>query len=324
MQYRLERTLPIQEITNALAFSPDGAQLALATRDKKASNLLYQLSDWSPRPAPRFVRRDLKFGADGTLVVAGVSVERFALTAPKLAKSQFSIPGHARAVTRVEISPDGRWLAVDKYLEPLELWFLGASSPEQRLSVPVSVHRSFFFSPDSARFFYTAHGHRAGCPFEALHQVALDPGGESQNPTEGPMPEGLSIHDVVGATPHGLLAITFPDQDAVIYDWASLRPRRLGLRALDGQGPCRAFAVSSDGTHLVAQTFRDRDEGTRDWSLVVASLPTGEVVGALPIGTVAAGLLALSARAESIAFTRSDTTREVEVYRRVDVTDPGA
>ncbi|MBK6532493.1 MAG: WD40 repeat domain-containing protein [Deltaproteobacteria bacterium] len=318
MKYLIEQTLPIQEITNALAFSPDGAQLALATRDKKASNLLYQLSDWSPRPAPRFVRRDLKFGADGTLVVAGVSVERFALTAPKLGKSPFSIPGHARGLTRVEVSPDGRWLAVHKYLEQLELWFLGVSPPEQRLSVPVSLHGSFFFSADSARLFYTAHGYRAGRPVDALHQVTLDPGGGSHPPSEGPMPEGLSVHDIVHATPHGLVAITFPDQDVVIYDWATLRPRRLGLRALEGQGLRSGFAVSSDGTHLVAQTFRDRDEGTRDWSLVVASLPTGEEVGTLPIGTVSAGLLALSARAERIAFTRCDTAREVQVFRRDD------
>ena len=30
MKYLIEQTLPIQEITNALAFSPDGAQLALS------------------------------------------------------------------------------------------------------------------------------------------------------------------------------------------------------------------------------------------------------------------------------------------------------
>jgi len=50
----------------------------------------------------------------------------------------------------------------------------------------------------------------------------------------------------------------------------------------------------------------------------LASLPTGEEVGALPIGTVSAGLLALSARAERIAFTRCDTAREVQVFRRDD------
>ena len=49
---------------------------------------------------------------------------------------------------------------------------------------------------------------------------------------------------------------------------------------------------------------------------MVVALPTGEEVGELPIGTISAGHLALSKRAERIAFTRSDTDREVRVFRR--------
>ena len=60
----------------------------------------------------------------------------------------------------------------------------------------------------------------------------------------------------------------------------------------------------------------DRDDRPREWKLVVVALPTGEEVGELPIGTISAGHLALSKRAERIAFTRSDTDREVRVFRR--------
>ncbi|MDB4931704.1 MAG: hypothetical protein JWM10_4188 [Myxococcaceae bacterium] len=84
--------------------------------------------------------------------------------------------------------------------------------------------------------------------------------------------------------------------------------RGLGLRS--------NFAVSSDATHVVVQTYRNRDERTRDWTLTVVELPTGRVVGERPIGAVSAGLVALSAHAERIAFTRTDTDREVRVFRR--------
>lgn len=315
MNYLPEQTLPLREITNAFAFSPDGARLALATRDKTAHNLLYRVGDWSPLPAPRFARYDLRFCADGALVVAGVSVERFAPTATKLGKSAFSVPGHPRGLTRVEVSPDGRWLAVHKYLDRLELWFVGASPPEQRFSVWTGSAQLFFFSADSARFFHSSHEYRAGRSVDALHQIALHADGRSLGPTDGPMPAGLSAHNVVRATPHGLVALAFPERDVVVYDWDALQPRRLEVRALQGDVTVAGFAVSSDGTHAVVQIGVDRDERTRDWKLIVVALPTGEVVGELPIGSVSAGHLALSARAERIAFTRSDTDREVRVFR---------
>lgn len=316
MNYLPEQTFPLRETTNALAFSPDGARLALATRDKQAHNLIYQVSDWSPLPAPRFARYDLRFGDDGALYVAGVSVERFTPSATKLGKSAFSVPGHPKGITRVAVSPDGRWLAVHKYLDRLELWFLGVSPPAQRLSIWTGSAQLFFFSADSARFFYTSSETRAGRTVDALHQIALHADGHSHAPTEGPMPEGLSVHDVVRATPHGLVALAFPVRDVVVYDWDALRPRRLGVRALQGERVLAGFAVSSDATHLVMQIGVDRDERTREWKLAVVALPTGEEVGELPIGTVSAGLIALSARAERIAFTRTDTERELRVFRR--------
>jgi hypothetical protein len=112
----------------------------------------------------------------------------------------------------------------------------------------------------------------------------------------------------------------------VVYDWDGLRPRRLGVRALQYEGVLAGFAVSSDATHLVMQLGVDRDERTREWTLVVVALPTGEEVGELPIGAVSAGLIALSARAERIAFTRTDAGRELRVFRRdpsIDGRAPG-
>lgn len=316
MTYLLEQALPLREVTNALAFSPDGERLGIATRDKQTSNLLYRVGDWSPLPAPRFARYDLRFGADGALVVAGVRVERFAPAATKPGKSTFAVPGHPKGLTRAALSPDGRWLAVHKYLDALELWFVGGAPAERRLSVPTSSAQLFFFAADSARFFFTSHGYESGRPVDALHEVALAPDGRCEPPVVRPMPEGLSAHDAVHASPLGLVALTFPEQDAVVYEWGSLRPRRLGLRALEGQGLRASFALSSDGTHLVVQTWRDLDDRTRAWSLTVASLLTGEALDTLPIGSVGAGLLALSARAERIAFTRVDTDRTVSVFRR--------
>lgn len=316
MTYVPEQTLPLREITNALAFSPDGALLALATRDKHALNLLYRVGDWSPQPAPRFARYDLRFGADGALVVAGVSVERFTPNPAKLGRSAFSIPGHPKGITRLEVSPDGRWIAVHKYLDRLELWFVGASPPEQRCSVWTGSAQLFFFAADSGRFFHSSHDYEAGRPVDALHQIALLADGRAQGPTDGPLPDGLSAHNVVCATPHGLVTLGFHERDVVVYDWGALRPRLLGVRALQGDVTVSRFAVSSDGSHVAVQIGVDRDGRPREWKLVVVALATGEEVGELPIGTVSAGNLALSARAERVAFTRCDTDREVRVFRR--------
>lgn len=316
MSYLPEQTFPLRGVSNALAFSPDGARLAIATRDKQAPNLVYQVGDWSPLPAPRFARYDLRFGDDGALYVAGVSVERFTPSATKLGKSAFSVPGHPKGITRIAVSPDGRWLAVHKYLDRLELWFVGVSPPAQRHSVWTGSAQLFFFSADSARFFYTSDETRAGRSVEALHQVALRADGRSDAPTEGPMPEGLSVHDAVRATPHGLVAVDSPLRDVVVYDWDALRPRRLGVSALLGGGVLAGSTVSSDSTHLAMQIGVDRDGRPREWTLAVVALPTGEVVGELPVGTVSAGLIALSARAERIAFTRTDADRELRVFRR--------
>ena len=316
MTYLPEHSIPLLAITNALAFSPDGALLALATRDKHAHNLMYRVGDWSPQPAPRFARYDLRFGTDGALVVAGVGVERFIPNPTKLAKSAFSIPGHPKGITRLEVSPDGRWIAVHKYLDRLELWFVGVSPPEQRCSVWTGSAQLFFFAADSARFFHSSHGYEAGRSVDALHQIALHADGRTQGPTDGPLPDGLSAHNVVCATPHGLVTLGFPERDVVVCDWDALRPRRLGVRSLEGAAAVAGFAVSSDGCHVVVQVGVDRDDRPREWKLVVVALPTGEEVGELPIGTISAGHLALSKRAERIAFTRSDTDREVRVFRR--------
>lgn len=314
MNHHLERTIPLDGVVNDLAVSPDGALLAIATQDKKVSTLVVRLDDGSRLPAPRSVRRSLAFDADGALVAAGARVERFVLTAPKPAKSTYAIPGHARGITGVALSPDGRWVAVSKYLEPLELWFVGGAAPERVHAFSGRSVERCFFRGDGAGFDFFTHGYVEGRSVHAMHRVAIDPRGGSGAPTQDPMPEGLSVHDAVRATPHGLAALPLDARDVVLYDWTSMRPRPLGVLAPEEHPSRGGLAVSPDGGHLVVQVYRD-DGGRRAWRLVVVALPTGDVVATLPLDG-AAGLVALAPGAARIARTHVDGERAVQVYAR--------
>lgn len=248
MTYLPEHTIPLREITNALALSPDGALLALATRDKHAHNLLYGVGDWSPKPAPRFARYDLRFGADGALVVRG---GRRGALHPEPHETGEERVLHSRA-------PEGNHppgglprRALDRRAQvprPPGAVVRRGVSANSAARVWTGAAQALFFAADSARFFHSSHNYEAGRPVDALHEIALHADGRTQGPTDGPLPEGLSAHHAVCATPHGLVTLGFPERDVVVYDWDVMRPRRLGACSLEGAAAVVGFAVSSSNT----------------------------------------------------------------------------
>jgi hypothetical protein len=314
MRYAVERSLAIHEITNALAFSPDGALLAVATRDKHASNLLVRLDDGALLPAPRFVRRDLAFAPDGALFVAGVSVNRFEVGGPKASRALLKIPGHPTGLTRISLSPNGLWALVTRYFEDIVLWHLGGAAPSARWKIRVVGTERVVFGHDSASLWAFVHEHREGGVWDMLQRVRLRDDGAVEGPDTLPLPAGLSPWDQVLTTPHALYAVSLKEPVLRRLDAATLAPVGDGIDALGGRRD--TFVMAPDGACLVAQGYVDPPEGGRRWRLVHVALPSGRAEVAMELGEVSAGLLAVAPGGERIAYTRSDTDRTLVLLRR--------
>ncbi len=319
--YALERTLQLTEITNALAFSPDGVTLAVATRAKTGSTSLVNLADGSLGAAPRFVRHDLAFARDGALVVAGTKVERYAVGGAKLARASWSVPGHPRGITRVALSPDGRWVAVLAHLEALTLWRVDGATPMRTWSMPTHGAGRFFFTPDGGRLQVAVAAFVAGHTAYELHDLRLDDGA-APTVTKTPLHEGLHPLDPMHATPHGLAALPLGAHAVSVFPWAGGTPRTVALDTLRGVGLRMTTALAPDGDHLVVQSYRD-DAHTRSWFLTVVSLARMAAVAVAPLGAESAALLALAPGATRIAYLTSRGDRSVYVLRRRDAADAG-
>jgi dipeptidyl aminopeptidase/acylaminoacyl peptidase len=316
MTYTFERALSFPEIVTDLSFSHDGAMLAVATRDKKTPNHIYDLGDGSERPAPRFVRRELRFVSDTDVLVAGSSVERYTVARAKLGKKHFSIAGHSRGLTHTRLSPDGRWVVVSKYLETMELWFLGGAAPKLCESFLAVTAAQPFFSADSTGFFYTTGLSVAGAYVMVLHGTKLSAEGAHERLPDAPMPEGLSVHDAVFTTRDGLVATTFPAQDVVVYDWTTWKARPLGVGALLGHGFRCDVVASPSGEHLLARVNLATEPDRRDWRLQVIALPGGEALDGMPLDVGVTNRLALSPDATRIAYVGSDKNCDVQIFKR--------
>lgn len=316
MTYTFERALSFSEIVTDLSFSHDGALLAVATLDKKTPNHIYELADGSERPAPRFVRRALRFVSDTDLLVAGSSVERYTVTRAKLGKKHFSIAGHSRGLTHACLSPDGRWVVVSKYLETMELWFLGGAAPRLCETFVAVAATQPFFSADSTGFFYTTSLFVAGASVVTLHGTELSADGAHARLADAPMPEGLSVHDAVFTTPYGLVATTFPAQDVVVYDWSTWKARPLDVAALLGHGFRCDVVASPSGDHLLARVNLATEPDRRDWHLQVIAVPSGDAVDRLSLGARVTNRLALAPDATRVAYVDSDRNCDVQIFIR--------
>lgn len=314
MRYTLSRTLPLAHSTYALAFSPDGSLLALATDDKAASVVLVRLEDGARIAAPRFMRRGLAFAPDGSLFVAGTSVQRFDVGGPKVSPARCALPGHPKGLTQIALSPNGVWALVTRYLEDLTLWHLGGAAPSARWTTRALSTERAFFAHDSASLWAMAHDYRAGRRWDTLQRVRLRDDGAVAGPDTLPMPEGLSPWDQVLTTPHGLYAVSLEAPALRRLDVETLAPVGDGIDVRGGRRD--TFAMAPGGACLVAQGYVDPPEGPRQWRLIHVAMPSGRAEVAMDLGEVSAGLVAVSPGGERIAYTRSDTDRTLVILRR--------
>ncbi|MBZ5709166.1 WD40 repeat domain-containing protein [Nannocystis pusilla] len=258
MTYRLERELPTDTAIAQLRFDAAGERLALVTSDKKDSVRLLRSRDLAPLPAPRFIRHDLAFTDDGSLIVAGKTVQRYTLGEAGPGKPALSIEGDKKGLTRLAVSPDGRWLATHKHLDALELWYVGDPEPTRRATVRASALVDLGFRPDGAQLWFTS---RVSRPL-LLQTIDLDPAGSNLQPTaERPLP-AVFVYSPVRVAPRGLIAVSDEFNDLVLLEWGGFAARPLGRRGLWGERFPEDLAVAPDGSH-VAVTGRDADSRLR-------------------------------------------------------------
>lgn len=258
LSYRLERELPTDTAIGRLQFSPDGERLALLTSDKNNSVRLLRSQDLAPVPAPRFIRNDLAFAGDGALFVAGKTVHRHELGEAGPGKPTLALEGEKKGHTQIAAAPDGRWLALHKFLDVLELWYVGDPTPTKRATVRASALVDLGFRPDSAQLWFTS---RVSSPL-FLQTIDLDPAGGNLQPTP-PLPlSSLFVYSPVRAAPRGLVAVSDSLGDVVLLEWGTWAARPLGLRALWGERLPEGLVIAADGSH-VATAARDPDNRLR-------------------------------------------------------------
>ncbi|MDC0670799.1 WD40 repeat domain-containing protein [Nannocystis radixulma] len=309
MTYRLERELPTDTAIGQLQFSRDGERLALLTSDKNNSVRLLRSQDLAPVPAPRFIRNDLAFAGDGALFVAGKTVHRHELGETGPGKPTLAIEGEKKGLTRIAATLDGRWLALHKHLDVLELWHVGDPNPTKRATVRTSSLVDLGFRPDSAQLWFTS---RVSSPL-FLQTIDLEPGGWNLLPTPPQPLPSVFVYSPVRAAPRGLVAVSDALDDLVLLEWGTWAPRPLGLRALWGERLPEELVVAADGSH-VATGARDADNRLRVRAAALNG--DGEPFTFRPEAPATGLALALTADGARLAVATRNTTSALYLFHR--------
>ncbi|PCC72391.1 WD40 repeat domain-containing protein [Nannocystis exedens] len=309
LSYRLERELATDTAIGQLRFSPDGERLALLTSDKNNSVRLLRAADLAPVPAPRFIRNDLDFAGDGALFVAGKAVHRHELGEAGPGKATLTIEGEKKGLTRIAAAPDGRWLALHKHLDALEVWYVGDPTPTRRATVRASALVDLGFRPDSAQLWFTT---RVSRPL-LLQTIDLDPTRSNLQPTpQQPLP-AVFVYSPVRVAPSGLVAVSDELGDLVRLEWGTWAPRPLGLRALWGERLPEELVVAPDGSH-VAAVARDADDRLRVRAAALAG--DGEPFTFRPEAPASGLALALTAGGARLAVAARTAASTLYLFAR--------
>ncbi len=131
-------------------------------------------------PAPRFIRNDLAFSRRRRLFVAGKTVHRHELGETGPGKPSPGDRGaQKKGLTRIAATLDGRWLALHKHLDVLELWHVGDPNPTKRATVRTSSLVDLGFRPDSAQLGSPAASPAAVLADDRPRAGRLEPAGDA-------------------------------------------------------------------------------------------------------------------------------------------------
>jgi WD40 repeat protein/DNA-binding SARP family transcriptional activator len=135
----------------ALAFSPDGQQLAVGTGDGRV--YLWRMSDHQPAAVlhgHRSIVQSVAFSPDGRWLASGSDDRLICVWDVYTTRRQLTLHGHSDWVAAVAFSPDNRTLASGSYDRTVRLWDLHDGSARQILHGHNAWITAVVFSPDGA------------------------------------------------------------------------------------------------------------------------------------------------------------------------------
>jgi WD40 repeat protein len=150
---RLEQ---FRSLASALAFSADGAQLAVADFNKLT---LWNVTGSPPKPC--WTRHDdaasLAFAPGGKVVASGGVDGTIRLWDTATGQSQRGLRGHAAPVLAVACSPDGATLASADFRGTVNFWDLAALAERTTLSASGEEVSTLAFAPDGRTLAVAVH-----------------------------------------------------------------------------------------------------------------------------------------------------------------------
>jgi WD40 repeat protein len=143
----------------ALAFSPDGQELAVGTGDGRVrtGKNVFELHEYSlAGPLPKSEAWCVAFSLDGNTLVAGYdhsngSAHETLRLWDLTTKKAKPLAGHNATVMALAVSPNGKTLATASYDRTLRIWELASGKCLHELTGHTDAVRALAFSPDGQR-----------------------------------------------------------------------------------------------------------------------------------------------------------------------------
>jgi WD40 repeat protein len=145
-------------VTTALAFSPDGAELAVSAangRVRTGKNVFEPQDYFLPAPLPKSEAWCVAFSANGNLAAGydhenGLEHQTLRLWDLGTKKTR-DFAGHDGTVMAMALAPDGKVLASASYDRSVRLWDLANGECRKKLEGHTGPVRALAFSPDGLR-----------------------------------------------------------------------------------------------------------------------------------------------------------------------------
>jgi WD40 repeat protein len=286
--FKHDRALPM-----ALAFSPDGEELALGGPDgrvRTGKNVFMPRDDSLLGSLPKSEGWCLAFTPDGNTLAAGYDHEKgmehqTARLWDITTKQAKSLTGHDATVMALAVSPDGSTLATASYDRTVRLWDMAVGKCLHELRGHTDAVRAVAFSPDGERV-ASAGSDLSIRTWNVKHGTL-----EGNWPGHGDMIRSLAF------SPDGKLLISAAN-DRTIKIWNATAGTL--LRAIAAESNVQSVACSPDGVLLAS--------GSENHRVDLWQLATGKLWKTLPGHTGKVRSVAFSPDGKTLASGGEDKT----------------